>query len=76
MAGLVPFNRKTKNYLQTLVVVTSTTYWMTFSNDWLFRRIPLYDTFKVDIEDNGRNTSLKLKCLLIKDINLQLNDGN
>ncbi|MCW8487243.1 Hsp20 family protein, partial [Streptococcus macedonicus] len=78
MAGLVPFNRKNKE----LSTNTGSGDFYNllddfFSNDWPFRRTLSYDTFKVDVEDNGKEYLIEAEMPGVdkKDINLQLNDG-
>ena len=78
MAGLVPFNRKNKE----LSTNTGSGDFYNllddfFSNDWPFRQTLSYDTFKVDVEDNGKEYLIEAEMPGVdkKDINLQLNDG-
>ena len=78
MAGLVPFNRKNKELSTN--TGSGDLYNLLddfFSNDWPFRRTLSYDTFKVDVEDNGKEYLIEAEMPGVdkKDINLQLNDG-
>ena len=78
MAGLVPFNKKSKE------ISTNTGFEDFynvlddfFSNDWPLRRTLTHDTFKVDVEDNGNEYLIEAEVPGIdkKDINVELNDG-
>lgn len=78
MAGLVPFNRKNKE-ISTNTGIGDFYNLLDdfFSNDWPFRRTLTYDTFKVDVEDNGKEYLIEAEMPGVdkKDINVELNDG-
>ncbi len=78
MARLVPFNRKNKE-ISTNTGIGDFYNLLDdfFSNDWPFRRILTYDTFKVDVEDNGKEYLIEAEMPGVdkKDINVELNDG-
>ncbi|WP_026478155.1 Hsp20/alpha crystallin family protein [Alkaliphilus transvaalensis] len=78
MAGLVPFNRKNKE-ISTNTGIGDFYNLLDdfFSNDWPFRRTLSYDTFKVDVEDNGKEYLIEAEMPGVdkKDINVELNDG-
>lgn len=78
MAGLVPFNKRNKE------ISTNTNFGDFynvlddfFSNDWPLRRTLSHDTFKVDVEDNGREYRIEAEVPGIEknEINVELNDG-
>lgn len=77
MAGLVPFNRKNKE-ISTNTGIGDFYNLLDdfFSNDWPFRRTLTYDTFKVDVEDNGKEYLIEAEMPGVdkKDINVELND--
>lgn len=78
MAGLVPFNRKNKE-ISTNTGIGDFYNLLDdfFSNDWPLRRTLTYDTFKVDVEDNGKEYLIEAEMPGVdkKDINVELNDG-
>lgn len=78
MVGLVPFNRKNKE-ISTNTGIGDFYNLLDdfFSNDWPFRRTLTYDTFKVDVEDNGKEYLIEAEMPGVdkKDINVELNDG-
>jgi HSP20 family protein len=77
MAGLVPFNRKKSDLMNTGFDDFQNMLDDFFADSWPFRRSLAGDTFKIDVQDNGGDyiVEAELPGIQKKDIGLSIDDG-
>ena len=76
MAGLIPFNRKNMDILNTGFNLENMLDDF-FADGWPFRRSLVADTFKIDVQDNKTEhvVEAELPGVEKNEVNISLNDG-
>jgi HSP20 family protein len=77
MAGLIPYNRKKSDLMNTGFNDFQNMLDDFFADSWPFRRSLLGDTFKIDVQDNANEyvVEAELPGIQKKEIGLSLDDG-